>query len=190
MVKNRATLLFNKFRRSGLLYEDVEAECWLVFMKCTKKWTPAKGQLTTYFYGAVAKEDARIIARAMGFGTHNQENFLRELKAACSNNLDEVRTRFWPRTQPTPLENLERRENIAQGRALLVAVPPHEQFLVAQWVKDVKPRLLIKDLGVGATTMYNRRRTILSEMVNAVHPHTDLADQPPSVPGPHPDVRP
>ena len=190
MVKNRATGLFNKFRRAGLLYEDVEAECWLVFMKCTRTWTPNKGQLSTYFYGAVRKEDARIIARAMGFGTHNQENFLRDLKADCSKDLAGVRARFWPRTQRTPQEELERRANIEEGRTLLSSADPLKQFLVAQWIREVNPRIIRRELGVGATTMYNRRRHILSEMDNAVNPHPDLADQPPIVPEPHPDVRP
>lgn len=183
MVRGKAKLLYDRNKRPGLLFDDLEAELWLVFMKCVQGWTPARGELSTYFYGAVAKEEARIVGRSFGFSTPYQRQSQASLKAAASSNLDEVRTRFWPRTQygSDPLGRLIRDEDLGKARAMMRSVSGPEAFLVAAWLRGVNRNSVLATMNFGGTTLTTWRHRTFSRMALARLEDPDAQPQDPSL---------
>ena len=177
LVKNRAELLFQNYSTDGLRYEDVEAECWLVFMKCVKNWRGGEARLTTYFYAAIQNETTRIIARALALGTHFRRSRHMALLRDASLNQPRVRdllNQVYDR--PDPSEILARKDDEEMMERMLSALTPDERFLILEWAKGTPRAEMLKELQCGATSMNNHRHRILAKMAANARPKLPVTD--------------
>jgi hypothetical protein len=191
-IKDLAATILRDEANPALIYSDLESECWLVAMKCTKHWTPEKGHFSTYVHSAVWKERNRIVARAMGFGTDHKKKRTARLRQDAATNPGYLRSQFWPRTQAEPLDLLERAEDLEQARALLASVDAPDGFLVARRLQDTPRAVLATEYGERTPTAVTTRymRTLSEMALNAQPQSTDVGPGPDDgqPPRPHPDV--